>query len=133
MAAVVITLLAVLALQIAFVIMFFAEKRRSDRRYKALFDYVNCYVEDVSSSLEEQIATEKNDTIAKLESALRTHRADMIQRMADVDRKCEALEMDYTQAQNAASRINDFGASLASIFDYDPMKAIQKGRTKEAG
>lgn len=132
MAAVVITLLAVLALQIAFVIMFFAEKRRSDRRYQALLDYVNRYVKDVSSSLEEQIATEKNDTIAKFESAFRTHRADMIQCIADVDKKCEALEMYYTQAQDAASRINDFGASLASIFDYDPMKAIQKGRTKEA-
>ena len=132
MVVVVLTLLALLALQSAFVIMFFAEKRRSDRRYQAMLDYVHRYVEDVSSSLEDQIIEEKTDTITKVESALRTHSADMIQRMADVDKKCEALEMDYSQAQNAAKRINDFGSSLASIFDYDPMKAIQKGRTKEA-
>lgn len=132
MVVVVLTLLALLALQSAFVIMFFAEKRRSDRRYQAMLDYVHRYVEDVSSSLEDQIIEEKTDTITKVESALRTHSADMIQRMADVDKKCEALEMDYSQAQNAAKRINDFGTSLASIFDYDPMKAIQKGRTKEA-
>lgn len=132
MVAVVLTFLAVLALQGAFAIMFFAEKRRSDRRYKAMLEYVHRYVEDVSSSLEDQIVEEKNDTIAKVESALHAHSADMNQRMADVNKKCEALEMDYSQAQNAAKRINDFGTSLASIFDYDPMKAIQKGRTKEA-
>jgi hypothetical protein len=132
MVVVVLTLLAVFALQSAFVIMFFAEKRRSDRRYQAMLDYVHRYVEDVSSSLEEQIIEEKTDTITKVENALGKYSADMIQRMADVDKKCEALEMDYSQAQNAAKRINDFGSSLASIFDYDPIKAIQKGRTKEA-
>lgn len=132
MVVVVLTLLAVLALQIAFVIMFFAEKRRSDRRYQAMLDYVHRYVEDISSSLEDQIVEEKADTIAKVDGALHKYSTDIFQRMADVDRKCEALEMDYSQAQNAAKRINDFGSSLASIFDYDPMKAIQKGRTKEA-
>jgi uncharacterized protein YigA (DUF484 family) len=49
-----------------------------------------------------------------------------------IQKQLEDLLLDYTQAQAAASRINDFGASLASIFDYDPMKAIQKGRDKEA-
>lgn len=132
MVVVVLTLLAVFALQSALLVMFFAEKRRSDRRYQAMLDYVHRYVEDVSSSLEDQIIEEKTDTIAKVETALRTHSTDMIQRLADVDKKCDALEMDYSQAQNAAKRINDFGSSLASIFDYDPMKAIQKGRTKEA-
>ena len=132
MVVVVLTLLAVFALQSALLVMFFAEKRRSDRRYQAMLDYVHRYVEDVSSSLEDQIIEEKTDTITKVETALRTHSTDMIQRLADVDKKCDALEMDYSQAQNAAKRINDFGSSLASIFDYDPMKAIQKGRTKEA-
>ena len=139
MAGFVFSLLAVLAAQIVLVVLFFAEKKRSDRRYQAMLDYMHRYVEDVASSLETQIVEEKTDSIAKMDEALRRQHDDMIARFNKVDAKFENvdsnyknLEMDYSQAQDAAKRINDFGSSLASIFDYDPMQAIRKGRTKEA-
>ena len=125
-------LLVMLALQICMIFMFFAEKRFNNIRHQAMKEYVDNYVEDVATSLETQIAEEKADTMFKTETALKNLNDEIIQHLADVTQKCETLEMDYSQAQDAARRINDFGSSLASIFDYDPMKAIQKGRTKEA-
>lgn len=125
-------LLVLLVLQIALTTIFLLEKRRNNRRYRAMLEYVERYVEDTASSLEIQITEEKADTISKIETALQEHNSEMTKRLADVNQKYETLEMDYSQAQDAARRINDFGSSLASIFDYDPMKAIQKGRTKEA-
>ena len=44
----------------------------------------------------------------------------------------KGLLLDYTQAQEAADKVNEFATGLASIFDYDPLVAIKKGRNKEA-
>ena len=139
MAVVCVLLMVALAANVALFAAFIAEKRRSDRIYNAMLDYVHRYVEDVSNSLEEQIAQEKMDALDVIRTALTEQNKNMTERFAEVnnrfaavDQTYKALEMDYSQAQDAAKRINDFGTSLASIFDYDPMKAIQKGRIKEA-
>ena len=115
--------------------MFFLEKRRSNRRYNAMLDYVNRYAEDISNAQYAYIESVRDDITSEMKMELRKQQDTMIlmqDQIYKVEDKYSSLEMDYSEAQDAAKRINDFGSSLASIFDYDPMKAIQKGRNKEA-
>lgn len=44
----------------------------------------------------------------------------------------ENLKLDYREAQNAASQINDYAGHLANIFIYDPLEEMKKAR-KESG
>lgn len=44
----------------------------------------------------------------------------------------EGLKLDYREAQNAASQINDYAGHLANIFSYDPLEEMKKAR-KESG
>lgn len=44
----------------------------------------------------------------------------------------ENLKLDYREAQNAASQINDYAGHLANIFSYDPLEEMKKSR-KESG
>ena len=44
--------------------------------------------------------------------------------------KISGLELDYQEAQKAANKVNDFGSALANIFDYDPIRAMQRSREK---
>lgn len=53
--------------------------------------------------------------------------------IAKNSRQMGDMQLEYKQAQEAANRINDFGASLASIFDYDPIMALRKEREKVGG
>lgn len=116
-------------------VLFFAEKKRSDFRYNAMLEYVDRYAEDLSNAQDAYLETIRDDITSNLKMELRKQQDMVIRLQEDVDRvagQYSALEMDYSQAQDAAKRINDFGSSLASIFDYDPIRAIQKGRNKEA-
>ena len=128
--------------------MFFVEKRRSVQRNQAMLDYVEKSVEGGISACQDEIAELlkansdsvdakfkaidesrdkwREDILWKTQSIITEHESRTNERLNN-------MLLDYSQAQEAASKINDFGASLASIFDYDPMKAIQKGRKKEAG
>lgn len=124
-----IVLALVFLLQVVFCILFVVEKKKSNLRYKAMLSYVDHSADGVASNCEEStncLIEEHAEKIIALVNTAISEQNDKIQK------QLEDLLLDYTQAQAAASRINDFGASLASIFDYDPMKAIQKGRDKEA-
>ena len=125
---------AFLAIAVCYTL-FFIEKNRSNRRYSAMLDYVNRYAEDISNAQDAYIESVRDDITSEMKMELRKQQDTMIlmqDQIYKVEDKYSSLEMDYSQAQDAAKRINDFGTSLASIFDYDPMKAIQKGRNKEA-
>ena len=128
-------LIILYALLAVMYVMFFVEKRHSERRNKAMLDYVNRYAEDISNAQDAYIESVRDDITSEMKMELRKQQDTMIlmqDQIYKVEDKYASLEMDYSQAQDAAKRINDFGSSLASIFDYDPMKAIQKGRNKEA-
>lgn len=138
----------ILLAQTALFVLFFVEKRRSVRRNQAMLDYVERSVEGGISACQEETAellkghAESVDARFKaIDESSNKWREDILCKTKSIiteheKRTNESLNnmlLDYSQAQEAASKINDFGASLASIFDYDPMKAIQKGRKKEAG
>lgn len=143
----IILLAVVLLAQISLFILFFAEKRRSVQRNQAMLDYVEKSVEGGISACQEETAELlkancesidarfkaidessnkwREDILCKTKSIITEHESRTNERLNN-------MLLDYSQAQEAASRINDFGANLANIFDYDPLKAIQKGRKKEA-
>lgn len=143
-----IILLAVMLLaQTALFVLFFVEKRRSVQRNQAMLDYVEKSVEGGISACQEETAEllkANSDSVdAKFkaidessnkwrEDILRKTQSIITEHESRTNERLNNMLLDYSQAQEAASKINDFGASLASIFDYDPLKAIQKGRKKEA-
>ena len=144
----IVLLTAVLLAQTALFVLFFVEKRRSVQRNQAMLDYVEKSVEGGISACQDEITEllkANSDSVdAKFkaidessnkwrEDILRKTQSIITEHESRTNERLNNMLLDYSQAQEAASKINDFGASLASIFDYDPMKAIQKGRKKEAG
>ena len=115
-------------------VLFLREKQRSNQRYQAMLGYVDRYAEDVNANCDDSAKNLIDQYASKIrEDVLRSVNESLNQQNSKIQEQLENLVLDYAQAQSAASRINDFGASLASIFDYDPLKAIQKSRNKEAG
>ena len=107
----------VFLLQVAFGILFVVEKKRSNLRYNAMLSYVDRSTDGVASNCEEStnyLINEHAEKIIVLVKNAISEQNDKIQK------QLEDLLLDYTQAQAAASRINDFGASLASIFQVLP-------------
>lgn len=126
-------LLAVMVLaMIAMFVLFFLEKRRSNQRYMAMLQYVDRSAESVDTNCIDA-TRDLIDQYAKkiMDEILHSVNQTINEQDVKVQEQLQTLLLDYSQAQAAADRINDFGASLANIFDYDPVKAIQKGRKKE--
>lgn len=126
-------LLAVIVFaMIAMFVLFFLEKRRSNQRYMAMLQYVDRSAESVDTNCIDA-TKELIDQYAKkiMDDILHSVNQTINEQDVKVQEQLKTLLLDYSQAQAAADRINDFGASLANIFDYDPVKAIQKGRKKE--
>lgn len=137
-----ILLVIVLLAQITLFALFFLERWRLNKRINAMPDYIDRVVGDAKiyceNSAKEQMEVFDKKTNERLkrqdevytERFARYHDA-FLEMKNSVNTKVDGLLLDYTQAQQAADKVNDFASSLASIFDYDPLKAIQKGREKE--
>ena len=95
----------------------------TDRRFEecdceeAVMDSVNDVLDAFGEKINERFKRQ-NDSIAGFKNS--------------VSEQLGRLELDYSQAQEAANKVNDFASGLSSIFDYDPLVAIKKGRKKEA-
>ena len=127
-------------LQAATICLFVAEKRHNQRRYTAILDYIDRVTDGACGAMETDVNElrkkfrEHEETLRKENEELLfkfTHR--LQEEVAKFQSTIDTLKLDFTQAQEAASKINDFGASLSNIFDYDPVRALQKSRNKEAG
>jgi hypothetical protein len=129
-----ILLAIVLVAQIVLFTLYFLEKRYVNQRFSAMLQYtdrrlnecdskddvMDC-VDDVLDAFGEKINerfNRQNEVIGEFQNSVNT--------------QLGGLALDYSQAQEAANKVNDFASSLSSIFDYDPIKAIQKSRKKEA-
>lgn len=147
----VILFVIVLLMQVALFILFFFERRRNIRRYNAVMNYIDRAIDGTCAtneavlkdfreilnakikSNEEFINFTTNSFLKTIDEKLKLQ-SDSAQKLeARVAAKVDELLLDYAQAQEAAGKINSFAGSLSAIFDYDPIKAIQKGRKKEAG
>lgn len=58
--------------------------------------------------------------------------ADAAKMQIALTRPDEGIRLDYREARNAASQINDYAGHLANIFNYDPLEERKKSR-KESG
>lgn len=120
-----ILLIVVPLAQITLFVLHFLERRRSRQRNSAMLTYIDRIVNDVKTDCKDSINKFKIDALEAVQSEFSRQEQSISDRFSK-------LSVDYTEAQQAADKVNDFASSLASIFDYDPLKAIQKGRKKEA-
>ena len=127
-------LLVVLLAQIILFALFFAEKRRDASRHTALLQYIDRRVDDADCQEDiRNMVNESLDAFGKKIDGRFKHQDDLnSERFNRYNEQVNNLLLDYSEAQQAANKVNDFASSLASIFDYDPIQAIQKGRNKEA-
>jgi len=140
-----ILLTVVLVAQIVLFVLFFLEKRYVNHRFSAMLQYIDRKVEDADcrEDIEESVDDMLNAFGEKINERFKQqdevnaerfkrHHDAIIETRNAVSEQVKGLLLDYTQAQEAADKVNEFATGLASIFDYDPLVAIKKGRNKEA-
>ena len=131
--------------------LFLHQKKRIDQRFAAMcsllesnLDSAHCQFVTVAESVSKlttfltdmdtrlvngthdfrlEIDTVKKDTASTADCVLALEK-----RMEELQRVCADLQLDYQEAQKAASRVNDFASGLANIFDYDPVAQLKKAR-----
>lgn len=131
--------------------LFLHQKKRIDQRFAAMcsllesnLDSVHCQFDAVTESISKlktsltdidtrlvngthdfnlEIDTVKKDAASTADCVLA-----LAKRMEELQRVCADLQLDYQEAQKAASRVNDFASGLANIFDYDPVAQLKRAR-----
>lgn len=127
------------------------QKKRIDQRFTAMcsllessLDSVHCQFDAVTESISKlktsltdidtrlvngthdfnlEIDTVKKDAASTADCVLA-----LAKRMEELQKVCADLQLDYLEAQKAASRVNDFASGLANIFDYDPVAQLKRAR-----
>lgn len=127
------------------------QKKRIDQRFAAMcsllesnLDSVHCQFVTVTESVSKlttslididtrlvngthdfrsEIDTVKKDTASTADCVLA-----LAKRMEELQRVCDNLQLDYQEAQKAASHINDYARGLSNIFDYDPVAQLKRAR-----
>lgn len=129
-----ILLTVVLVAQIVLFVLYFLEKRYVNHRFSAMLQYIDRKVED--TDCREEVEETVDDMLSafgeKLDERFKRQSEVIREFQQNVTEKVNTLSVDYSEAQQAADKVNEFATGLASIFDYDPLVAIKKGRNKEA-
>lgn len=129
-----ILLAIVLVAQIVLFVLYFLEKRYVNHRFSAMLQYIDRKVEDADcwEEIEESVDDMLDAFGEKINERFEVQTENINEFKKTVNSQIVKITLNYAEAQQAADKVNDFASSLASIFDYDPIKAIQKGRKKEA-
>lgn len=129
-----ILLMVVLVAQIVLFALFFLEKRYVNHRFSAMLQYIDRKVED--ADCREEIEESFDDMLSafgeKIDESFKRQTEVIDEFKKTVNDQIGGIALDYAEAQQAADKVNEFATGLASIFDYDPLVAIKKGRNKEA-
>ena len=129
-----ILLTIVLVAQIVLFVLYFLEKRYVNHRFSAMLQYTDRRINECDSK--EDVMECVDDVLdafgEKINERFKCQNEVIGEFQKTVNDKVDRLALDYSTAQEAANKVNDYASSLASIFDYDPIKAVQKGRKKEA-
>lgn len=121
--------------------LFLYQKKRIDQRFAAMcsllessLDSVHCQFDTVTESIS-KLRGSLNDVDAGLTKAhndfcskTAAYVLALEKRMVEMQKVCADLQLDYQEAQKAASRVNDFASGLANIFDYDPVAQLKRAR-----
>lgn len=136
-----ILLMVVLVAQIVLFILYFLERRYINHRFSATLQHIDRKVADADcrdevNELMDSFGEKINERFKQRDSVneerFKRHHDAIIETRNAVSEQVKGLMLDYAQAQEAADKVNEFATGLASIFDYDPLVAIKKGRNKEA-
>ena len=129
-----ILLAIVLVAQIVLFVLYFLEKRYVNHRFSAMLQYIDRKVKDADcrEEIEESVDDMLDAFGEKINERFEVQTENINEFKKTVNSQIVKITLNYAEAQQAADKVNDFASSLASIFDYDPIKAIQKGRKKEA-
>lgn len=129
-----ILLTVVLVAQIVLFVLFFLEKRYVNHRFSAMLQYIDRKVEDADcrEEIEESVDDMLNAFGEKINERFKRQTEVIDEFKNTVNARIGGIALDYAEAQQAADKVNEFATGLASIFDYDPLVAIKKGRNKEA-
>ena len=135
----------VLTAQVTLFVLFFLEKRHSKRRYNAILQYIDRRIdasdcrEEIESDIKKQFASFEKKTEERFlrnesvyDERFARHHDAIVETKRFVSEQVNGLLLDYTQAQEAANKVNEFATGLASIFDYDPIEAMKRNRQREA-
>lgn len=124
----------VLVAQIVLFVLFFLEKRYVNHRFSAMLQYIDRKVEDADcrEEIEESVDDMLNAFGEKINERFKRQTEVIDEFKNTVNAQIGGIALDYAEAQQAADKVNEFATGLASIFDYDPLVAIKKGRKKEA-
>lgn len=129
-----ILLMVVLVAQIVLFALFFLEKQYVNHRFSAMLQYIDRKVED--ADCREEIEESVDDMLSafgeKIDERFKRQTEVIDEFKNTVNEQIGGIALDYAEAQQAADKVNEFATGLASIFDYDPLVAIKKGRKKEA-
>lgn len=129
-----ILLMVVLVAQIVLFALFFLEKRYVNNCFSAMLQYIDRKVED--ADCREEIEESVDDMLSafgeKIDERFKRQTEVIDEFKNTVNDQIGGISLDYAEAQQAADKVNEFATGLASIFDYDPLVAIKKGRKKEA-
>ena len=96
-------------------------KRRFDRKIALLIQMIDSAGNEI---------TDMRHSVAEVEQNSAYHIRNLGASVNELKEKTSGLELDYQEAQKAANKVNDFGSALANIFDYDPIRAMQRSREK---
>ena len=131
--------------------LFLHQKKRIDQRFTAMcsllesnLDSVHCQFDAVTESIS-KLTTSLIDIDTRLVNGTHDFRSEidtvkkdaastadcvlaLAKRMEELQKVCADLQLDYQEAQKAASRVNDFASGLANIFDYDPVAQLKRAR-----
>lgn len=139
--------LALLA-AVANIILYFVEKKRADRRHKAMLNYIGntCdgtqraaerftreYIKEFFDNEKELFKTENNEFFIAFSKNV-GERFDRQQQ--DIDNLKSGACPDYERALAAANAVNDFNAGISAIMNFDPIAAVKarrQGGDKEVG
>ena len=129
-----ILLTVVIVAQIVLFVLFFLEKRYVNHRFSAMLQYIDRKVGDADrrEEIEESVDDMLNAFGEKINERFKRQTEVIDEFKNTVNAQIGGIALDYAEAQQAADKVNEFATGLASIFDYDPLVAIKKGRNKEA-
>lgn len=112
--------LALLA-AVANIILFSVEKKRNERRHKAMLDYIRNECSGTIDATKEHV----KDCFASYSQNIDERFA---QQQYDIDRLKNGACPDYEKALAAANAVNDFNAGISAIMNFDPIAAAKARR-----
>lgn len=88
---------------------------------------------DRIDKLGKELADDRTETLHAVHDVLSEHDKKYTSALKEINEKISDLALDYTEAQEAAGKVNSYASSLAHIFDYDPVAAAKRNREKGMG